>query len=67
MAKVEIRAESCKSCGYCVKFCPKHVLEIGKEVNSKGYPYVRAANPDDCIGCAICGQMCPDAAIEVYR
>ena len=25
MAKVEIVAERCKSCGYCVKFCPKQV------------------------------------------
>ena len=37
MAKVEIVAERCKSCGYCVKFCPKQVLEIGTGVNSKGY------------------------------
>ena len=37
MAKVEIVAERCKSCGYCVKFCPKQVLEIGTSVNSKGY------------------------------
>lgn len=65
--KVEIRKESCKSCGYCVKYCPKQVLEIGHEVNSKGYLYVTAAHPDDCIGCAQCGIICPDAAIEVYR
>lgn len=38
MAQVTIRAESCKSCGYCVKFCPKGVLAVGHEVNSKGYP-----------------------------
>ena len=25
------------------------------------------AHPENCIGCAICGRMCPDAAIEVYR
>ena len=65
--KVEIRAESCKSCGYCVKFCPKNVLAIGEEVNSKGYLYVTTANPDDCIGCASCGVISPEAAIEVYR
>ena len=35
MAQVTIRAESCKSCGYCVKFCPKGVLAVGHEVNSK--------------------------------
>ena len=67
MGKVEIRIESCKSCGYCVMSCPKSVLSIGESVNQKGYQYVFAAYPENCIGCAICAQMCPDAAIEVYR
>lgn len=48
MAQVTIRAESCKSCGYCVKFCPKGVLAVGHEVNSKGYPFVVAAHPENC-------------------
>lgn len=67
MAEVTIRKESCKSCGYCVKFCPKGVLAIGSEVNSKGYPYVVPVKAAACIGCALCAQMCPDAAIEVYK
>ena len=67
MAKVEVVDERCKSCGYCVKFCPRHVLEIGTKVNSKGYEYVTPARPEDCIGCAICGRMCPDGAINVYK
>lgn len=67
MAQVTIRTESCKSCGYCVKFCPKQVLEIGTGVNSKGYEYVVPVRPEDCIGCAICGRMCPDGAIEIYK
>ncbi|MFR5809524.1 MAG: 4Fe-4S binding protein [Flavonifractor plautii] len=66
MAQVTIRAESCKSCGYCVKFCPKGVLAVGHEVNSKGY-LCGGHTPENCIGCAICGRMCPDAAIEVYK
>ena len=65
--KVEIAIESCKSCQYCVVSCPKSVLEVGENVNSKGYPYVVAARPDDCIGCAMCAQICPDSAIEVWR
>jgi len=67
MAEVTIRTESCKSCLYCVKFCPKGVLAAGENVNSKGYPYVVAVHPENCIGCAICASMCPDAAIEVYK
>ena len=36
MAKVEIVAERCKSCGSCLQVCPKQVLEIGPGVTSKG-------------------------------
>mgnify|MGYP001659438712 FL=1 len=67
MAKVEIVAERCKSCGYCIKFCPKHVLAVGKNVNSKGYEYVEPIHPEDCVGCAICAKMCSDGAIDVYK
>lgn len=66
MPKVEIRNESCKSCGYCVKFCPQKVLGIGENVNSKGYEYVTVLN-DKCVGCKMCAVICPDAAIEVYK
>ncbi len=67
MAEVTIRPESCKSCLYCVKFCPKGVLAAGHEVNSKGYPYIVPVKPESCIGCAMCAQICPEAAIEVYK
>ena len=67
MAKVVISKESCKSCGYCVKFCPKDVLAIGQDVNMKGYQYAVPKNPDQCIGCKRCATICPDAAIEVYK
>lgn len=66
MPKLEINSESCKSCGYCVNFCPKKVLAAGSKVNSKGYEYVTAVT-DECIGCRMCAVICPDAAIEVFR
>ena len=34
--KITIVKERCKSCGYCIKYCPKGVLALGSEVNSKG-------------------------------
>ncbi len=67
MASVEILAHRCKSCGYCMKFCPKGVLELGREVNSMGYEYVVSAHPENCIGCATCARMCPEGAIDVYK
>ena len=65
--KINVVKERCKSCGYCIKFCPKHVLELGTEVNSKGYEYVQAVRIEDCVGCCICGRMCPDGAIEIWK
>ena len=69
MAKgiIEINSEACKSCQYCVISCPKKILVVGEEVNSFGYPYVISAEPEKCIGCAMCAQICPEAAIEVWR
>lgn len=67
MAKVQIISERCKSCGYCIKFCPKGVLALGCKVNAKGYEYVVPQLPDQCIGCCICGRICPDGAIEIYE
>ena len=67
MARVEIIAERCKSCGYCVKFCPKHILAIGTTVNSKGYEIAECVEPEKCNGCAIGGRMCPDGALDVYK
>ena len=64
--KIVVVKERCKSCGYCIKFCPKNVLELGTEVNSKGYEYVQPVRMEDWVGCCVCGRMCPDGAIEIY-
>ena len=65
--KINVIKERCKSCGYCIKYCPKGVLALGTEVNSKGYEYVVPVKEEDCVGCCICGRMCPDGAIEIYK
>jgi len=59
--------ELCKSCLYGIEVCPKKVLNVGKEINTKGYQYVVPVKPDECTGCTLCATMCPDAAIEVYK
>ena len=65
MPKLVINTEFCKSCGYCVMFCPKKILRVGEDVN--GYPYVMQTDAQACIGCAICCSMCPEGAIELYK
>ena len=60
-----IDVDECKGCGLCVSVCPKNVLEIGTEVNGKGYFPAYQARSEDCIKCAICCNMCPDVAISI--
>ena len=63
--KHEIDGDRCKGCGLCVTVCPKNVLALSEEVNSKGYFPAYRARPDDCIYCALCCVMCPDVAIQI--
>ena len=66
--KVNIEKEKCKSCGYCILYCNKANLSIGKKANSRGYFYVEFLDKDNkCNSCALCALMCPEAAIQVYK
>lgn len=67
MGKTIIDSDVCKGCGYCVKYCPKKILELGTHINSGGYKYCIQTRPEECIGCGICAMMCPDLAISVYK
>jgi 2-oxoglutarate ferredoxin oxidoreductase subunit delta len=41
------------------------VVEEG--YNQKGYPTVRITEIEQCTGCALCAEMCPDVCIRVWR
>jgi len=49
----------CKGCDICVHFCPKKVLEMGKDGKAS------VVRLQDCIGCRLCELRCPDFAIQV--
>ncbi len=69
MAKgsVQIVVERCKACGFCVEFCPTHVLALSSAFNAKGYHTPYMVHPDKCSGCDLCGMYCPDFAIFGYK
>lgn len=66
-AKVNINQEFCKGCGLCVNICPKKILVIDDDFNSKGYYPATMTEEEKCTGCGFCAQVCPDVAISVYR
>jgi 2-oxoglutarate ferredoxin oxidoreductase subunit delta len=65
MAKgfVAITVERCKGCGFCVEFCPTHVLALSSAFNSTGYHPPHVVDAEKCSGCDLCGMYCPDFAI----
>lgn len=65
--RVSIVVERCKACGFCVEFCPTHVLALSSAFNSKGYHLPHAVDPEKCSGCDLCGMYCPDFAIHGFK
>ena len=64
--KVSIDATACKACALCMKFCPKAILQLDKNVvNPKGYHPASCTHQKACIACGFCAIICPDSAITV--
>ena len=67
MARLTIARETCKGCGLCADVCPKKLLALSRDINTRGYHPIDIAEPEKCIGCASCARMCPDAVIKVEK
>lgn len=67
MNHVEFSAKLCKGCGYCIKFCPKQIIQMGNVRSAKGYFNPVIEDMSQCIGCLACATVCPEGAIETFK
>ena len=64
---IRIDVQYCKGCGICVHFCPKQVLELSAEPNSRGYCTPCVKDAAACTACRQCMLLCPDFAIFIVE
>jgi 2-oxoglutarate ferredoxin oxidoreductase subunit delta len=62
---VNLIKDRCKSCEFCIEFCPQGILELSDEFNAMGYHPPKIADVDGCIACHLCELICPEFAIFV--
>lgn len=62
---INLNVSLCKGCSFCVKYCPKKILELGKERSGRGFFYPVVTDESKCISCGICSTICPEGAIEI--
>jgi len=65
--QIHVLVERCKGCTWCVEFCPRDVLEVSDDINTKGYHPPRAVRPEACVSCGLCELLCPEFAIYVVE
>jgi 2-oxoglutarate ferredoxin oxidoreductase subunit delta len=62
---ISIDKVRCKSCRYCVEFCPRQVLNISSEIGPKGYNPAVVGDKSKCLACGFCEAICPEFAIKL--
>jgi len=62
---IHLIKDRCKSCEFCIEFCPQGILELSDEFNAKGYHLPRKSDSGHCIACGLCELICPEFAIYI--
>lgn len=62
---IRIDVELCKGCSYCSYVCPKGIIQLSAETNSRGYHYAMVQDMAKCTGCRFCALICPEISFEI--
>ena len=62
---VVIGEDMCKARGFCMSVCPVPVFEYRTVPNKLGWFPMYVKHEENCIGCMLCYQICPDFCIDV--
>jgi len=61
LGRVEVRTEACTGCGFCVRACPAHSLEVADRK-------ARMLQEEPlCMSCGDCVALCPEGAIRLVE
>lgn len=66
MEKTILNQAVCKSCKFCMKFCPKGAISLSGKYNKLGYEAV-CLDESKCIHCGICYTVCPEIAFTIVK
>lgn len=55
-----LHPEFCKACGLCIEACPKHCIELGKEIHPETGLVPVTIDLEDCNACGLCLAACPE-------
>jgi len=62
---VLVGEDMCKACGFCLAVCPVDVFAWRTVPNRLGWFAIYTAKEENCVGCMLCYQICPDFCIDV--
>jgi 2-oxoglutarate ferredoxin oxidoreductase subunit delta len=62
---VVLSENMCKACGFCLNICPVDVFAWRDTPNQLGWFPMLVAHEENCIGCMLCFQICPDFCLDV--
>jgi 2-oxoglutarate ferredoxin oxidoreductase subunit delta len=63
--RVTVERDFCKACRFCIEVCPVDVFRWSKDVNALGWTPIEVAHQENCVGCMLCYQVCPDFCLTV--